>query len=70
MPATSTDLKPDEGHIHVILDGQLVTMTSGTEPTIPDVAPGHHVIQVEFVANDHGPFFPNVVAVSSFEVKG
>ena len=70
VQATSTDLQPDEGHIHVSLDGQLVTMTSGTETTIPDVAPGHHVVQVDFVANDHGPFFPNVVAVTSFEVKG
>jgi hypothetical protein len=70
VQATSTDLKPDEGHIHVSLDGQLVTMTSGTETTIHDVAPGHHVVQVDFVANDHGPFFPNVVAVTSFEVKG
>ena len=70
VQATSTDLRPDEGHIHVSLDGQLVTMTSGTETTIPDVAPGHHVVQVDFVANDHGPFFPNVVAVTSFEVKG
>ncbi len=70
VQATSTDLQPDEGHLHVSLDGQLVTMTSGTETTIPDVAPGHHVVQVDFVANDHGPFFPNVVAVTSFEVKG
>jgi hypothetical protein len=70
VQATSTDLQPDEGHIHVSLDGQLFTMTSGTETTIPDVAPGHHVVQVDFVANDHGPFFPNVVAVTSFEVKG
>ncbi len=70
VQVTSTDLKPDEGHIHVSLDGQLVTMTSGTETTIRDVAPGHHVVQVDFVANDHGPFFPNVVAVTSFEVKG
>ena len=70
VQATSTDLQPDEGHLHVSLDGQLFTMTSGTETTIPDVAPGHHVVQVDFVANDHGPFFPNVVAVTSFEVKG
>ena len=45
-------------------------MTTGTEPTIPDVAPGHHVVQVEFVATDHGPFNPRVIAVVSFEVKG
>ena len=36
-------------------------MTAETETTIPDVAPGHHILKVEFVANDHAPFFPNVV---------
>lgn len=69
VTTTSTNLQPDEGHLHVILDDQLVTMTAQTETTIPGVAPGHHILKVEFVANDHGPFFPNVVAVSSFEVK-
>ena len=68
VTATSTDLQPDEGHLHVILDDQLVTMTATTETVIPDVPPGHHILKVEFVANDHGPFFPNVVAVTSFEV--
>jgi hypothetical protein len=67
---TSTDLKPDEGHLHLILDDELVSMTSGLTTTIPDVAPGRHLLKVEFVASDHGPFFPNVVAVTSFEVKG
>ncbi len=70
VPATSTNLRPDQGHLHVILDDQLVTMTAKTETVIPGVAPGHHIVKVEFVANDHGPFFPNVVAVTSFEVKG
>jgi hypothetical protein len=70
VPITSTDLKPDEGHIHVILDDQLVSMTTGTELKIPNVAPGHHLIRVEFVATDHGPFDPRVLALVSFEVKG
>lgn len=70
VPVTSTDLTPNEGHLHVILDDQLVSMTTGTDLTIPDVAPGHHVIRVEFVATDHGPFDPRVIAVVSFQVKG
>lgn len=70
VPITSTDLKPDEGHIHVLLDDQLVSMTTGTELTIPNVTPGHHIIQAEFVATDHGPFNPRVIAVVSFDVKG
>lgn len=70
VPTTSTDLKPNEGHIHVLLDDQLVSMTTGTELPIENVTPGHHVIQVEYVATDHGPFNPRVIAVVSFDVKG
>jgi hypothetical protein len=64
----STVLKPNEGHIHVSLDGALVTMTASLRTVVP-VSPGHHVVEVDFVANDHGPFNPPVVAVVSFDVK-
>ena len=65
---TSTDLKPDEGHLHLLLDGALVSMNYGLDQQIPNVEPGMHLLQVEFVATDHAPFDPRVVAVSSFEV--
>jgi Family of unknown function (DUF6130) len=69
VPSTTTDIVPDEGHLHVILDDTLISMTEGTEQTVPDLTPGLHRIQVEFVASDHAPFDPRVVAVVSFEVK-
>ena len=69
VPTTTTDIVPDEGHVHVLLDDQLISMTQGLEQTIPDVSPGPHRIQVEFVASDHAPFDPRVVAVVAFEVK-
>ena len=69
MPATTTDLEPDEGHLHVLLDDELISMTQGLEQIIPDVSPGPHRIQVEFVASDHAPFDPRVVSVVAFEVK-
>ena len=28
-----------------------------------------HILKVEFVANDHAPFDPRVIAEASFEVK-
>lgn len=69
VPATTTHIVPDEGHLHVILDDTLISMTQGLEQTIPDVAPGEHRIVVEFVASDHAPFDPRVVSVVAFEVK-
>ena len=66
--ATSTDLRPDEGHLHVILDDRLVSMTSGLRENIPEVKPGPHLLRVEFVANDHAPFDPRVIEQVAFEV--
>lgn len=69
VPQTSTDLQPDQGHLHVTLDDQLVSMTSGTESLLTDLTAGQHLVKVEFVATDHAPFDPRVVAAVSFEVK-
>lgn len=70
VPQTTTDISPDEGHLHVLLDDQLISMTEGLEQEILDVAPGTHRITVEFVASDHVPFDPRVVTVVAFEVQG
>jgi hypothetical protein len=66
---TSTDLQPDQGHLHVIVDNHLVTMTASTQTQLTDLTPGTHILQVEFVANDHAPFDPRVIAKVTFEVK-
>jgi hypothetical protein len=66
---TSTDLSPDKGHVHVLLDGSLISMNYSLGDEIPDVGPGTHRIEVEFVATDHAPFDPRVTAVTSFQVK-
>jgi hypothetical protein len=68
VTAATTDLQPDEGHLHVTLDDQLITMTSALEQKIPDVGPGPHLLKVEFVASDHSPFDPRVIAAVTFRV--
>jgi hypothetical protein len=70
VPQTTTTLAPDEGHLHVVLDDTLISMTEGLRQSIPGVEPGSHRLTVEFVASDHVPFDPRVVAVVAFEVAG
>jgi hypothetical protein len=59
VPATSTNLKPDEGHLHLYVDNVLVSMNYGLEQDIP-VHAGTYVLKAEFVAADHAPFSPRV----------
>ncbi len=64
---TSSRLVPNEGHVHLILDGRLVSMTSSTDQTLA-LSPGTYRLKAEFVAVDHGPFDPPVTASVTFSV--
>jgi hypothetical protein len=68
---TSTDLAPDTGHVHLVLDGRLVSMTYGLVQVVDlrDLPPGSHTLQAEYVAADHAPFDPRVTAVTTFETE-
>lgn len=59
VTATTTNIKPDEGHVHLYLNGQIVSMNYGLEQDLP-VTPGTYVFRAEFVAADHAPFNPRV----------
>jgi hypothetical protein len=65
---TSTHIRPDQGHIHLLVDGKLVTMNYGLNERLPILSPGQHLVQVEFVAADHAPFEPRVLAQAAFNV--
>ncbi|MEO8422967.1 MAG: hypothetical protein ABI595_03535 [Actinomycetota bacterium] len=69
VQATSADIVPDEGHLHVILDDQLISMTGTTTQLLSNLGTGQHLLKVEFVASDHAPFDPRVIAAVSFEVQ-
>jgi methionine-rich copper-binding protein CopC len=67
---TTTRVQGDEGHIHLYVDGKLVTMNYGLRQRLPQLPPGQHVVQVEFVAADHAPFDPRILTQSAFQVAG
>jgi hypothetical protein len=68
-PPQKNKLSPNEGHIHVTVDGKLVAMAYGTSTELLGLDPGLHTLQAEFVANDHLPFANRVIAVVLFTVK-
>jgi hypothetical protein len=66
--STTKPLGSNVGHIHLIDNGQIISMAFGTEQDI-QVTPGSHVLQAEFVASDHLPFSPRVVASVHFTAQ-
>ena len=68
VPATTTHITPTQGHLHVYLDGQIVSMNFSTNATVGNVGTGIHTLVVEFVASDHFPFNPDVRRTVRFDV--
>jgi hypothetical protein len=68
VPFISTHLIPNEGHIHLYLDGNIVLMSFGTRTSL-QVEPGRHKLTAEFVAVDHGPWDPRVLANDTIVVR-
>jgi hypothetical protein len=67
---TTTRVQGDEGHLHLHVDGRLVDMNYGLRQRLPQLPPGQHVVEVEFVAADHAPFDPRVLTRAAFQVAG
>jgi hypothetical protein len=68
VPATTKHIVPDQGHLHVFLDNQIVGMNFQLTDEVSNVKPGMHVLRVEFVASDHLPFDPRVFEAVTFQV--
>ena len=64
VPQTSTNIRPDEGHVHLYVDNVLKSMNYGLEQEL-ELSPGTYVLSAEFVAADHAPFNPRVVSAQT-----
>jgi len=69
VPASTTNIAPDTGHLHLTLDGEIVAMNFSLSDELTGLTPGIHTLQIEFVASDHLPFDPRVIQQVTFEVK-
>ncbi len=61
-------LRPDQGHVHLSVDGRPTLMSYTLRAVLRGLTPGEHTVEAEFVATDHAPFSNRVVAAATFEV--
>jgi hypothetical protein len=61
---TTKNVTPDTGHIHLSIDSILISMNYqlSQDVSMQRFTAGPHVLQGEFVAADHLPFSPRVIA--------
>jgi len=61
--------RPDEGHVHLMLDLQPVVVWEKTaQYTFQNVLPGEHQVMIEIVNNDHSSLTPPVVMQRKVQV--
>lgn len=72
VDSSSTRLSPDSGHVHLSVDGEVVSMTYGLVQVVDvrGLTAGEHTLEAEFVAADHGPFDPRVTDAITFRTPG
>ncbi len=70
---TAADHVPGEGHAHIWLDGQVITMISEPTVVIPTLDPGTHEIIVTLSSNTHMEYTrggERLMARTTIEVEG
>lgn len=70
----TTNVTPDTGHVHVSVNGEILTNLAGLEFDLVDYRsapfdPGTYLLEVEFVAADHSPFSPREIEQLTFTIE-
>ncbi|MEP7056020.1 MAG: hypothetical protein ABI912_12320 [Actinomycetota bacterium] len=60
--------KGSGGHLHVSVDGSLISMTDKLDQQV-QLTPGRHTVTAEYVAPDHASFKTPVIAAVVFDAK-
>ncbi|GAC1408951.1 MAG: hypothetical protein NVSMB57_01040 [Actinomycetota bacterium] len=68
IPQATLKVRPDEGHLHLRLDGTIVTILASQTYTLTKLKKGRHLLQAEFVAGNHVPFDPRIIQEITFSV--
>jgi hypothetical protein len=67
VTVSSARIKPNIGHIHLRLDGNTITLLGHLDNHIKNVKPGQHVLEAEYVAQDHLPWRKDILAAVTFK---
>jgi hypothetical protein len=65
---TTLQNRPGEGHLHIAVDGRIISMTGEASGEI-HLASGTHVLTFDLSANDHSPFCPQVQETRTVKVE-
>lgn len=60
LTAENASDDPRDGHLHVYVDGELISMPTTATPEV-ELEPGLHEITVEFTQADHRSFEPRIL---------
>lgn len=67
--ASSTDPGSATGHLHVLVDDEVVSMTDALVTQVT-LSPGSHTIEAEYVSASHRPLDPRVVDTAVVTARG
>jgi hypothetical protein len=59
MTSSTSSSNPREGHLHIYVDGEIISMPTTLESSVT-LEPGAHTLTVEFTSADHTSFNPKV----------